>query len=454
MKKEKVIIVGAGLSGSLLAILLAQRNYEVVVYERRPDMRKVPIPAGRSINLAYSNRGIKALQYAGLADKLKNELIPMKGRLIHPIQGETYLLPYSGRKENYINAISRGNLNKFLLNEAEAHGVKIYFETPCIDVILEEAKVVLKQKDGSLTTDQGKVVIGADGAFSAVRNAFMKVAPKLRFSFSQSYLDHGYKELCIPPDEQGNFRIEPNALHIWPRGEFMMIALPNTDGSFTVTLFLSFEGDPSFATLRDEKSILSFFESQFPDALPLMPTLLEDFRRNPASSLATIRCYPWQAYGKVLLIGDAAHAVVPFYGQGMNASFEDCRILCELLEQYQGDWEKTLETFQKERKPDADAIADLAEENFYEMRDHVNNPYFIQKRNLELQLEAKFPEYYSKYSLVTFCEDVPYRVAKRLGNAQDAFLLDLVKKHSVESLSLQSVFDDLMRLRQQLRVTL
>lgn len=434
MKKQKVIIIGAGLSGSLLAIYLAKKGIEVDVYESRGDMRKEEVAAGRSINLALSNRGIAALKEVGLDEYMLSEAVPMYGRMIHAVDGATKLLPYSGRQGEYINSVSRGGLNIALINEAEKYAeVKFYFNQKCVgfDVKSGEAKF----SSGRIA--KGETTIGTDGAGSVIRNVMFSTVE--RFNFSQQFLEHGYKELHIPPRDLGFgnsdfgfeeksgelFQMEKNALHIWARHSFMMIALPNFDGSFTCTLFLAHKGENSFEQLTDETSLMNFFQTNFADSIPLMPTLVEDFFTNPTGNLGTIKCFPWNIGGKSLLIGDSAHAVVPFYGQGMNASFEDCRILNELIETNDTNWEKIFNEFTLQRKPNADAIAQMAEENFYEMRDAVANPVFQRKRELETKLEQTFPDYFSKYSMVTFREDLPYSVAKEKGNAQDKLLMEI-----------------------------
>ena len=424
MKKQKVIIVGAGLSGSLLAIYLAKRGIETEVYEARGDMRKTEVPRGRSINLALSDRGIVALREVGMDEYMLSEAVPMYGRMVHAVSGEMNFLPYSGRKGEYINSISRAGLNIALMNEAEKYEcVKFHFNERCVKFNCQTGEAEFES--GKIV--KGDTLIATDGAGSAVRNSMLHGGIQ-RFNFSQSWLEHGYKELHIPPAAGGSFQMEKNALHIWARRSFMMIALPNFDGSFTCTLFIAHKGENSFEQLRDEKSLMEFFEANFPDAIPLMPTLVEDFFTNPIGNLGTIKCFPWNVGGKSLLLGDSAHAVVPFYGQGMNASFEDCRILNQLIEKYDADWETIFDEFTKMRKPNADAIADMAEENFYEMRDAVADPVFVRKRELETRLEQTFPDYFSKYSMVTFREDLPYSVAKQKGNAQDKFLMEICAK--------------------------
>ena len=429
MSKQKVIIVGAGLAGSLLSIYLAKRGITVEVYESRGDMRLEEMSVGRSINLALSDRGIAALKEIEMDEYMLKEAVPMLGRMIHSVSGETKLLTYSGREGEYINSVSRGGLNIALINEAEKYaGVKFYFNQKCVDFDYNSGEALIENTEtGEKFAVKGKTLIATDGAGSAVRQAMMN-GGVARFNYQQEFLEHGYKELHIPPSENGGFLMEKNVLHIWARHEFLMIALPNFDGSFTCTLFLAFEGENSFANLTDKESLIQFFQTNFPDAIPLMPTLVKDFFTNPTGNLGTIKCFPWNVGGKSLLLGDSAHAIVPFYGQGMNASFEDCRILNQLIEQHDTNWEMVFNEYGALRKENTDAIADMAEENFYEMRDAVADPTFQKKRELETRLEQKFPEYFSKYSMVTFREDLPYSIAKQKGNAQDKLLMEICAK--------------------------
>lgn len=484
MTKQKVIIIGAGLAGSLLSLFLAKRGVETEVYESRGDMRLEEMSAGRSINLALSDRGIAALRQVGMDEYMLKEAVPMHGRMIHSTDGETKLLKYSGREGEFINSVSRGGLNIALINEADNYAEsKFFFNQRCVDFDCETGEAIFE--DGKKV--KGDTVIATDGAGSAIRQAMMNGGIS-RFNFEQKFLEHGYKELHIPPvrtasgsdlfnSDNSNVRLQPpattggsdlfamekNALHIWARGEFLMIALPNFDGSFTCTLFLAFEGENSFDSIMsgeygknfshrftqmdtdEEKifdkssekfvlnlcssvaknSLLAFFETNFPDAISLMPTLVEDFFTNPTGNLGTIKCFPWNVGGKALLLGDSAHAMVPFYGQGMNCSFEDCRVFDSLVEEHGTNWEKVFNEYSNQRKPNADAICDLAEENFYEMRESVANPVFQKKRELETRLEQTFPDYFSKYSMVTFREDLPYTIAKEKGNAQDKLLMEI-----------------------------
>ena len=428
-KKQNILIIGAGLCGSLLALRLGQRGYNVSVYEMRPDLRKVDISAGRSINLAFSNRGNKAIKLVGLEDKVEALCIPMNGRMIHDAHGNTFQSNYSGRDQEYINSISRGELNALLLDEAEKHkNVSLYFNKKCKSVDFEKTTALFKEYD---TEDEfiedADVIIATDGAGSAMRKSYY-LGKKFLFSFSQEYLTHGYKELSILPKENGDYKASKNALHIWPRGNFMLIALPNLDGSFTVTLFLSYdEGKYNFNNLQTEDNVMEFFQKEFPDALVLMPNLIDDFFQNPTAPLGTVKCSPWHYKGNTLLMGDAAHAIVPFYGQGMNASFEDVVEFDTILDQNLGDWETILKAYEKTRKKDTDAIADLAIDNFHEMKGHVNQTIFQEKRKLEMALEKEFPDdYSSKYSLVTFNEDIGYRAAMLRGRAQDKAILNML----------------------------
>ncbi|OSY87940.1 kynurenine 3-monooxygenase [Tenacibaculum holothuriorum] len=433
-KKDNIVIIGAGLCGSLLALRLAQRGYKVSVYESRPDLRTTDISAGRSINLALSDRGFKALRLAGVEEKAREICIPMYGRLIHDKEGNTFASNYSGRENEYINSISRGDLNGILLTEAEKHeNVTIHFNTKCTSVDIENTiahfKSYTTEEDFSVDAD---VVFGTDGAGSVLRKSYY-LEKKFLFSYSQNYLTHGYKELEIPADKVGNHQISKDHLHIWPRGQYMLIALPNLDGSFTVTLFLSYdEGEYNFNNLTSEEKITSFFENEFPDALALIPNIKDEFFNNPTGALGTVKCSPWMYQNKTMLMGDAAHAIVPFYGQGMNASFEDVTVFDAILDAHEGDWEKIFLVYQNARKEDTDAIADLAIDNYYEMRDHVANPLFKQKRKIEMDLESNFPtKYFSKYSMVTFNEEIPYARAMKKGRAQDKALLNLIADKEV-----------------------
>lgn len=414
----KAAVVGAGLVGSLWAAYLAQRGYDVDVFERRPDMRKDDRDGGRSINLALSERGIKALAGVGLEKQVRDMCIPMHGRLIHDTHGHTNMQPY-GLTGQYINSISRAGLNRLMLDHAEKSGrVTCHFEHKCTDVDLTNAALTLETSTGKEVKWHGDVVFGTDGAFSAVRGNMMRTD---RFNYAQQYLEHGYKELSIHPNSDGSFKMEPNALHIWPRKRFMLIALPNQDGSFTCTLFLGFEGEKSFSKLTTEAEVKAFFEEEFPDVIPLMPHYLEEFFTNPTSSLVTVKCFPWAAGGSTLIMGDASHAIVPFYGQGMNAGFEDCTVLNDVLDDYNGDMAAAIHAFEQIRKADTDAIADLAMRNFVEMRDLVADDRFVLRKKVEKLIHQKYPEdFLPLYSMVTFSH-TPYAEALATGNAYDAY---------------------------------
>ncbi|MEM6516186.1 MAG: NAD(P)/FAD-dependent oxidoreductase [Bacteroidota bacterium] len=428
-EQQNVLIIGAGLCGSLLALRLGQRGYNVTVYEMRPDLRKTDISAGRSINLAFSDRGNKAMKMVGLEDKVKKLCIPMHGRMLHDREGNTIMSNYSGRQHEYINSISRQDLNALLLNEAEKHEkVTIHFSKKCHSVDFEKTTATFEDLDTKTKfIEDADCIIATDGAGSALRRSYF-LERKFLFSFSQEYLTHGYKELSILPTPDGGYKTFKNALHIWPRGDFMIIALPNLDGSFTVTLFLSYdEGEYNFNNLITPEMITEFFKKEFPDALELMPNLVEDFFENPTAPLGTVKCSPWYFKGNTLLMGDSAHAIVPFYGQGMNASFEDVVEFDKVLDMGLDNWESVFKTFHKNRKPDTDAIADLAIDNFHEMKDHVGQDLFQKKRQIEMDLEKEFPEdYSSKYSLVTFNEDIGYREAMLRGRAQDKAILNML----------------------------
>ncbi len=427
---KNITIVGAGLAGSLLSVYLAKKGFNVNVYERRPDMRKANISAGKSINLALSTRGIHSLKEVGLYEEIKKISIPMYGRMIHSIDGSTQLQPYGKDNSEYINSVSRGDLNKKLMDLAEEFpNVKFHFNMRCLSMDMDKNELYFHDDNSGITTAiKSELTIATDGATSPVRMEMLKIP---RFDFSQEYENYGYKELHIPPNADGTLKMETGALHIWPRGSFMLIALPNMDGSFTCTLFLAFErslgGDNSFENLNENKKVQKFFETNFPDAASLMPELCKDFFANPTGSLITIKCYPWCVDGKLAMLGDSAHAIVPFFGQGMNAAFEDCTYLNECIDKYPGEWNKIFSEYQTLRKPNTDAIAELAQENFIEMRDLVADPGFQLKKKIESILYKKYPEVFiPKYTMVTFLR-VPYSVALERGKIQEAILNELSK---------------------------
>jgi kynurenine 3-monooxygenase len=419
----KVTLIGAGLNGPLLAILLMQRGFTVDIYERRPDMRRVRVSAGRSINLAISTRGIHALQQAGLWEWMRSIIIPMKGRMMHSIARELTFQPYGKNDFEVINSISRAELNIALMNAAEEQGATIYFQQRCTGYDLKTGELRTRNEaTGEERILRTEVVIGCDGATSALRAEMLKLN---RFNFSQQYLDYGYKELTIPAGANGEHLLETNALHIWPRGNHMLIALPNIDGTFACILFLPFEGADSFASLSTEQDVIRFFEQRFSDALRLMPQLAENYATNPTGVMVTIKCSPWHVEGRSLLVGDAAHAIVPFFGQGINCGFEDCTHLVELLDLHGADWTRVFAEFGEERKINTDAIADMAIENFTEMRDRVADAHFLFRKKVELALEAKYPKLFvPKYAMVTF-QRIPYSVALARGAVQDRMLSEL-----------------------------
>ncbi|MBI1287126.1 MAG: NAD(P)-binding protein [Flavobacteriales bacterium] len=441
---EKQIIIGAGLVGSLHAVYLAKRGVKVEMFERRPDMRTVDISAGRSINLAISHRGLKALDRVGLKEKVLEMVIPMPGRMIHDVEGNTNFQPY-GKDGQHINSVSRGGLNALLMTEAEKAGVKINFNQRCIKMDLDAGQATFRNEvSGEVCEVTADHIYGTDGAFSEVRHAMMMTD---RFDYSQTYLKHGYKELSIPPAENGGFRLEKNALHIWPRGGFMLIALPNLDGSFTVTLFLSFEGKYAFENLKTEQQVLDFFNEVFPDAVQHMPTLVEDFFGNPTSSLCTVRCFPWRYKDKALIFGDASHAIVPFYGQGMVSGFEDCYVFDQLADEHWNDKETLFDKFQYSRKPDDDAIADLALRNFVEMRDLVADPQFLLRKKIEKKLSTKHPNKWTPlYEMVTFSE-MRYSEALSRGKEQDKIMEEILSWEGIaENWETETVFKKIEEL--------
>jgi kynurenine 3-monooxygenase len=416
----KFVLVGSGLAGGLLAAYLGRRRYDVDLYERRADPREGNIVGGRSINLAISTRGIHALEQIGIADEALRHAIPMRGRMIHDKSGALHFAAYDVDPRKCINSIGRASLNAAVIEAAQRYpNVRVHFNHKCTDLDLAEAVCHLETETDKLTV-RGDAVIGVDGAFSAVRASMQRNIDN--FQYDESYLAHGYKELTIPPATDGSWRIEKNALHIWPRKSFMMIALPNPDGSFTCTLFWEFEGPRSFATTKTDDDVRRFFGEEFPDAVPLMPTLLEDFKNNPTGSLVTIRCAPWYYRDKVCLLGDAAHAVVPFYGQGMNAAFEDCVVLDECLDKFPDNRERAFAEYFSRRKKNADALADLAIGNFIEMRDKTTSRTFRAKKKLDHLLEAALPGMYLPlYTMVTFTR-IPYAQAARRARLQDRIL--------------------------------
>ena len=433
MSNKNVTLIGAGLVGSLLSIYLAKRGYKVNVFERRPDMRKATMSAGKSINLALSDRGWRALEGVGIADEIRKIAIPMYGRHIHNKNGTTSFQPY-GKDNQAIYSVSRADINMKLMDLAEQQpNVKINFDERCTQIDRTVLETHFENNTTKSTTSiKSDLVFGADGAFAASR-LNMQLSTD-RFEYNQHYIEAGYKELIIPPGKDGSFMMEKNALHIWPRGSFMMIALPNPDGNFTCTLFLPFEGEKSFANLKTKEQIKAFFETEFPDALPLMPTLLDDFMNNPTSSLVTVKCFPWTFDNKIALIGDAAHAIVPFFGQGMICGFEDCVVLNNLITKHNEDWEKIFPEYQELRKPDGDAIADMAIANFIEMRDRTADPKFLLQKKIEARFSAKHPEKWIPfYTMVVYSPDIRYSTAMREGQRQEAIMQKIMSIPDIET---------------------
>ena len=418
---EKIAVVGGGLVGGMEAAYLAQNGFNVDVFERREDIRKAELVVGKSINLALSDRGWKALRGIGMEDKIRSIAIPMRGRKIHTTDGNQKFQPY-GIEDQSIWSVSRGGLNQLLLKKADSYkNCNLYFNHICTNVDLK-TNTLSFEYNGEIVQKTYDRIIGTDGAFSAIRKQLQKSD---RYNYSQFYLEHGYKELIIPSAPENVHQIDPNALHIWPRGGFMLIALANLDGSFTVTLFLPFEGENSFEKLKSDTEVEKFFKNEFPDALEMMPDLLNDYNTNPIGSLVTIRSYPWNYNDKILLMGDAAHAIVPFYGQGMNAGFEDCSVLDELMKQYKNNWTVVMPAYTEARKRNCDAIADLAFRNFIEMRDLTSHPKFLLRKKIEAWFTKKHPKkWLPLYSQVTFSH-IPYADAVSNAIKQDT-IMDMV----------------------------
>lgn len=428
--KGDITVLGAGLVGTLMAIYMARKGFKVSLYEQRGDIRKLTLKEGRSINLAVSHRAWTAMEALGIADEVRQHVVPMNGRMMHSLSGDLSFQPY-GQEGQAIYSVSRGRLNQLLLEIAEKWGVKLHFGHKCtyVDLMHGISYFTVTAEELSERQADADLIIGADGAFSAVRKAMQRTD---RFNFSQYYLEWGYKELTIPPKADGSWALEPNALHIWPRGQFMLIALPNLSKTFTCTLFLPFEGLQSFESLQTDEQIMQFFQEQFPDATALMPKLLEEYHENPESSLVTISCQPWTRHGRAMLVGDACHAMVPFYGQGMNAGFEDVRIFTELLDKYEADWDEVLTAYEKLRKPDNDAISELAMSNFIEMRDLVADPKFLLRKKIEARLHELYPNrWVPLYTMVTF-SNMRYSEALSRGKQQEKIMMEVMNRPGIE----------------------
>ncbi|HEX5462833.1 MAG TPA: NAD(P)/FAD-dependent oxidoreductase [Steroidobacteraceae bacterium] len=418
-----VNIAGAGLAGALLAVLLARRGFAVDVYERRPDPRQAQSERGRSINLALAARGIRALERAGMMERIRPLLIPMRGRMVHSVSGERQLQPYGQRQDEVIYSVSRSELNRVLIEEAARHPrVRLRFRHTCLEALPEEGVLRLRDEGtGNERTVPLAPTVATDGAGSAVRSSLARAG---LISVREERLDHDYKELTLPAAHDRRPAMEPHALHIWPRGGHMLIALPNIDGSFTATLFLARSGTDSFEALTGPDRIRSLFQSQFADAAQLMPRLVEEFTAHPQGQLGTVYTHPWHVGGHVLLLGDAAHAIVPFHGQGMNAAFEDCLILDGLLDQHD-DWDTLFADLEFCRLPNAAAIAQMALENYVEMRDTVRDPTYLRRKALAMELERRFPAFIPRYSMVMFHPEIPYAEALRRGSVQEQILQEL-----------------------------
>ena len=420
MSADNKIIIGSGLAGPLLAIYLSQRGHTVDLYEKRPDLRIENISVGKSINLALSHRGIKALKSADVFDKIEPLLIPMKGRMVHLSNGEIEFQPYSIHSHEYINSVSRGALNKILMTRAEESGkVQIYFNHSLSEI--DESTNELVFNNGNRYSITGHI-IGADGVGSVIRSYIDMKVPSPSYS---EPLGHDYKELHITPDRDGNFQLDPNALHIWPREEFMLIALPNMDKSFTCTLFLPVNGSNCFDTLSESESVINFFSEHFGEVLPLLDNFPKTFFKNPTGKLATVYADEWQYNNQFCLTGDAAHAVVPFFGQGMNASFEDCEVLMQILDEAHGNWETVCEKYSLVRKTDGHAIAKMAIENYVEMRHLVTRKEFIQQKKITNILWKRFPNrFIPRYNMVSFTS-IPYSEVYKRGEIQDQIIKDI-----------------------------
>lgn len=424
---QKIAIVGSGLVGSLLAIYLRKAGHTVHIYDRSPDIRQIEF-SGRSINLAMSNRGWKALDGVGVGDAVRQIAIPMEKRAIHLVDKLNFQA--YGQEGEAIYSISRGLLNRKMIDLAEDAGAEFFFEQKIWDVTLADATLHIGETErGAWEEKKYDMVFGADGAFSRIRHRMQRQS---MFDYSQEFLKIGYKELNIPANPDGTHKLDPNSFHIWPRGEYMLIALPNLDGSFTCTLFMPFEGNNSLAELKDIKQVEDFFAKNFPDSIEVIPMLAEDFFKNPTSTLVTMKCYPWSFEDKIALIGDACHAIVPFYGQGMNAGFEDITVLNEMIQLYGDDWKKILSEYQKSRKPNADAIAELSYRNFMEMSTKTADEKFLLQKKIEKRFSDKHPNLWIPlYSRVTF-SDRPYAEALAIGDAQNAIMETVLKMENIE----------------------
>jgi len=428
-QQKNIAIVGSGLVGTLLAIYLKKAGHKVCVYDRNPDIRTIEF-SGRSINLAISNRGWKALNQIGIDEQIKQIAVPMEKRAIHTGKNKVNF-QYYGNQNEAIYSVSRGVLNRRMIDIAEGFGVDFLFEKKIWDITLATATLHIGQTEkGAWKDKQYDIIFGADGAFSRVRHRMQRQS---MYNYSQEFLPIGYKELNIPPDTDRNFIMNKNSLHIWPRGEYMLSALPNLDGSFNAILFMPLEGKNSFEKLQTKEDVLLFFKQNFPDTINVMPKLIDDFFKNPTSYLITTKCFPWTYKDKVALIGDASHAIVPFYGHGMNAGFEDITILNQMIQKYQDDWKMIFKKYQEERKPNTDAIAELSYRNFMEMSSDTANNNFLLRKEIENSFSNKYPNLWQPlYRMVTFSEDLPYSKALEIGDKQKNIMNKIMKIDKIE----------------------
>ena len=425
---KNIAIVGSGLVGSLLALYLRKAGHSITVFDRRPDIRNVQF-SGRSINLAMSNRGWKSLRAVGIEDEIKKIAIPLDKRAMHVVGQPLYFQKY-GKDGEAICSISRFVLNRRMIDLAEEAGVEFRFEEKVWDVDLPNAKIFTGETEKGVWEEYDyDVIFGCDGAFSRVRH---KMQRRSRFDYSQEFIDVGYKELTIPANADGTHKLDKHSFHIWPRGKFMFIAMPNLDGSFTCTLFLPFEGEVSFESIKTKEDAKKFFTTYFPNVMQDIENLTQDFFSNPTSAMVTIKCYPWTYWDKVALVGDSAHAIVPFYGQGMNAGFEDIYVLCELLDNSDDDWSSAFEAYQELRKPNADAIAELSYRNFMEMSSKTADPKFLLQKKIERRFSEKYPDkWIPSYSRVTFSEG-SYAEALAIGDAQERIMKQIMQMPQIE----------------------
>jgi kynurenine 3-monooxygenase len=443
---ETIFVVGAGLVGSVWSIYLARMGYDVHLFDRFPDFRNAKASAGRSINLTVCDRGFASLDRIGAGDLVRSISVPCYGRVVHGADGSLELQPYSNQREA-IHSVSRNELNRALLAMAlEQPSLRCHFEHKCLEVDLDGPTVTFKDmRSGEIAHRKADRLFGADGAHSSVR---LRMQRATRFNIQQEYLDQGYKELNVPPSPSGDWVLEANAIHIWPRGRYMLIGFPNVDRSFTFSLHMPYEGSPSFASIRTPEDLLALFHESFPDALPLIPNLIEDFFRRPKASMVTIRCFPWTYRDKVALVGDAAHAMVPSYGQGANSGFEDCSVLADCLTSSGGNWRQAFSRYENLRKPNADAMGELALEHFHELRDFVGDPEFLLRKRIERRINELFPDRYAPlYSLISF-SSVPYVEALRRDREQRV-LVDRVRdlpgiRERLDTDEIRGVIEDLM----------